>query len=669
MGTAQLSWDTPINSIKGVGEATQKQLNQIGIFSVADAMLKLPIHYLDRSERCTIAQLEPGVSATVVVEIMRANQVFIRGKTITTATIKDETGTLKCIWFNLRHLITQLNSAMAGHQKLFVAGEVSAKGELVQPTIELFSESPLHTGRVVPVYSASLGIPQGKWRRILYTLTNQFRPEAELADELTELSLSQALKQIHFPDSPDSVAAGRERLAFEELLTLIQLSDKTKAQWNSLPPAQALPGLKKLPPLPFTLTNSQALTWQEISADISHSIAMNRILVGDVGSGKTVIAGLAVTQALAAGQHAALVAPTKILAEQHAKTLAQLFPQLALQIVTSQTKITTATSPTLWVGTHSILNQLATCKPAVIIFDEQHKFGVTHRSLISQLQPTPHTLTMTATPIPRSLMLTLFSHLQASYITELPPGRIPTKTWVVPQGKEVSGLDWIGNQLAAQPQRLCLVVCPFIDTSQTEGLAHVPAVKPVAKKLAAWATKHDVKLGILHGQQSPAEQANTIKRLINKDISLLIATPMVEVGLDLPQADYMVVYGAERFGLASLHQLRGRVGRSGQPGYCLLFTSLEKTNSQILSRLSKFAQEPNGLKIAELDLDRRGAGDLFGTAQHGFSDLQFAAWTNRQQLLQAQQAYAQFSPLHPDWISWFNKYVKPNKNSSFYAPS
>jgi ATP-dependent DNA helicase RecG len=410
--------------------------------------------------------------------------------------------------------------------------------------------------------------------------------------------------------------------------------------------------------LPFQLTTDQSRAIDTITQNMTSGTTMNRLLVGDVGSGKTVVAFAVAAQVLAAGKHAFLIAPTQVLAEQHAQTAAKLFPSLCVTCVMggtttrakAKTKAPTAQTPTLWIGTHALFAHLPILKPALVMYDEQHRFGVAQRSRIQDIQPEPHLLTLTATPIPRSLMLTIFRHLDLTTITTLPPGRLPTKSWVVPPAKQEDALGWIRTTLVEKttntsPRRLCIVVCPFIEPSKEEAFAHIASATRIFAELhTRWPS-----VALLHGRQPKTAQHAVLQALRKGSVDVLVTTPIVEVGIDLPTADILVIHNAERFGLASLHQLRGRVGRANQQGYCVLFS--HSTSSDVQQRLRAFTQTHNGQELAELDLQHRGAGDLFGTDQHGFDQLRFASWTNATLIGQAKQLYDTLKTSGMSWSS------------------
>lgn len=624
-----------IQTVAGVGQATKTICEQMGIHTVKDIVLTLPLRYEDRSESLTIeealAKNDPSAFFTLQAEAHQVKEFYKAGRRITSAILRDQSGEIKAYWFNNRFIKTRLNQA----EEFFFSGKISAKGILTQPTVEAVKSDTIHTGRLVPIYSSSISIKQGTWRRLLKKVTDSLAQSADNFD--TNPTITEAIKQLHFPDSAETLIAARERLALEELLALIKKSKKLQKIWERRTAQLSLqPKLPIIPDtVPFQLTPDQIQATMEIVTDLTHTKPMNRLLVGDVGTGKTIVATLACRQIVLAGQSAALIAPTQILATQHAATIQKIFPELPITVITSQVKkVSLNSQPSLYIGTHSVINRLNQIQPALIVYDEQHRFGVKHRSPTLHLDQIttktyPHILTMTATPIPRSLMLTIFSHLDLSVIHHPPAGRIPVKTLLVPERKRKDALNWLQTQLFSHPDRpgQALVVCPFIDPSDSEALENVAAVTTTYESLkTAFQSNPQISLGLLHSKLTPTEKERVIKQLFANQIRVLVTTPIVEVGVDIPAADIMVIEAAERFGLASLHQLRGRVGRAGQESFCLLFTNSKQPDS--ISRLKAFTTEQSGIKLAELDLQKRGAGDIFGTSQHGFSELQFASWTN-----------------------------------------
>lgn len=646
------SLSTPLRFVKGIGPSRAHALAEQGFHTVNDILVLVPLRYEDRSTITTIADAPLQTLVSLQATVISVKQSFGRVR-YTRAQLKDQTGSLTAIWFNNRFVGKNLKP---GETYVF-SGKINEKNTLTQPTYESASLAPedhIHTSRLVPVYSATLPFPTTQWRRLLKEITDNLECADDVVFDLCQkmeeptLSQSNALKILHFPNAENDVVLARERLALEELLMLIRHSQQMQEKWKSLPGAVALSPVSTeisalIPPdLPFALTNAQKRSIREILENVSTVQPMNRLLMGDVGSGKTIVAGIVAEQFIEAGHSVALIAPTRILAEQHMQSLSQNLPNLPTQLVLGGKKASThpkkskeIPSAKLYLGTHAVLNSLETIQPKLIIYDEQHRFGVKHRSQALSLTQTPHILTMTATPIPRTLLLTIFAHLQVSHLDELPANRLPTQTWVLPEHKRKGIFDWIQKQVELNSSGTAfqtLIVCPFIEKSESPMLADIAAAKPLFEALQA-TVGHRLRIGLLHGKQPKNEQSATLNQLREHQLDLVVATTIVEVGVDLPQASLMIIESAERYGLASLHQLRGRVGRAGQQGYCALFYAGKNPPK----RLDAFAKTTNGQELAELDLEKRGAGDLFGIKQSGFDQLQFATWTNVTLIHLAQQ--------------------------------
>lgn len=690
------SLETPLDTIAGIGPKLLEKFAEKNIHTFKDLLLFLPLRYSDRSSIVQIKDLEVDKLVSFPAQVGKVSSFYKNRRKIDSATAKDPTGKVKLMWFNNKFI----SQTIQPEATYMISGKLNARGTIVQPTLEKISAqdsfdetSPdietIHTGRLVPIYSSTLDIQQGKLRRILKTALTKYQlSERDTFFETPQnlLPIKEALTQLHFPDTENLIIQARERLALEELLGLIRTSEQIKAHWKNLHSATAIKiGKDEIPKtIPFELTTAQKRCIAEILADITKTAPMNRVLIGDVGSGKTVVAGTAAYHTIQSGYSVALIAPTKILAEQHFETLQKIFPNSPVQLVTgktaqkskikSSTKTSLYTTPKLFVGTHALINQLETIKPGLVIYDEQHRFGVTQRSQSQKIEQVPHTITMSATPIPRSLMLTIFSHLKVSVIDELPAGRIPTKTWVVPEEKRAGAYEWIAKELTTSKElnyitkpepdattiarlkqkKLALIVCPFIDPSNHGAFENIASAKETFESIKSEFKKVEtepgkkLKISLLHGKMKPDEQAKIIQDLYSQKIDILVTTPVVEVGVDLPTASIIVIEASERFGMASLHQLRGRVGRAGQQGYCLLFSNAKSESAK--ERLQHFAAETNGLKLAEQDLKNRGSGDIFGTQQSGFSNLQFATWTNLELIGKAKQIYA---TLPKEWQPFF----------------
>lgn len=642
-------------AVKGIGKAMEEKLALRNIITIQDLLLFLPLRYRDLSKRSTIEDLVIEDEVTIQATLKSISSYYRNRRSIQRATVQDNTGRLKLMWFN----IPNLAQALIKGKEYLVSGKINDRGVMIHPSIEKVSDDSIHTDRLVPMYSSITDIKQGNLRRtIKHILDNLKKIEDQLENDSQHslFSIRDSLTQLHFPDTVDHVVQARERLALEELLGLMHHSKKIKKEWSREHRSFSLKTRYSVPKtIPFTLTKAQVRSTKEILKDLKSTTPMNRLLVGDVGSGKTIVAGLSFQQVINNGYSAALVAPTQILAEQHMETFEKLFPDIQLELVTGKNKKALASSKNskikLYIGTHAVLNRLSHIKPALIIYDEQHRFGVKQRSQVQKLERHPHVLTMSATPIPRSLMLTIFSHLSLSTIDEMPAGRKPVKTWLVPEKKRESAYQWINKLLTLTKVRAqTLIICPFIDPSNHLALENIASAtetyKEIKKSFAKIKTNKSQTLSIslLHGKMSSKEKEVVTKKLFAREIDILVATPIVEIGIDLPAASIIIIEAAQRFGLASLHQLRGRVGRAGQQAYCLLFTSSESGNSK--KRLKFFTKNHDGTKLAEQDLKHRGAGDLFGTEQHGFESLRFANWTNLELITMARKIYLQLGKDH-----------------------
>lgn len=689
--TYQLS--TPLTAVKGIGSYYAKAFTQCELFSVKDLLLFLPYRYEDRSHLLTIAELKKKVEQQQQLELITIQatvknfRTHFRGrKSMQKATLIDETQQiLYCQWFNASYLQNTIEQG----KTYFFSGKVRLwKGMLFlsQPTVEVIKQNgQTHTNRIVPIYSSIASLQQGKVRSIIQHILEHLALESD-ADALEKIPqlkkyfpappLTQAFQALHFPEQEDAIIQARQRLAVEELIGLIQHSRQIKNEWSkqkhffplSITPQQQTTLDQAIAHLPFSLTNAQQRCWQETKTDLTSPHAMNRLLIGDVGSGKTVVAGLAAVFTTLNGGHACVIAPTQMLAKQHADTLQHLFPKQEVHLVSTSAAFLKKelTQPGIIVGTHAVLNWLKKYQGKIpvglVVFDEQHRFGVVHRSLITQLKPIPHLLSMTATPIPRTLMLTIFAHLSFSLLDELPKNRLPTKTHALTTARKSDLLNWILQQTKEHQQRkepfLSLFVCPHINPSAQTAKENIAAVTQTFEELESF-FGNQLRLGLLHGKLKAKEKESIIHQLYQQEIDLLVATPVIEVGVDLPQASVIVIDSAEQFGLASLHQLRGRVGRAGQQGSC--FVIVKKPHSE---RFQLFCKTTDGQKLSEFDLQQRGAGNLFGREQHGFDDLRFSDWSDWESIKIAKSVVDYCEQNHVEYQS----FILPIVNDDSFVP-
>lgn len=553
--------------------------------------------------------------------------------------VEDATGKISVVWFNQPYLIKMLYPG----RLVSLSGKVgffSRKLCLTSPDYEILEDEEketVHTGRFVPVYPETSGL-SSKWiRRQMLTAYRLLTPE--LKDFLPKdvlrrtvlLSMREAIEKVHFPKNLEEAAEGRKRLAFNELLFMHLASLRRKTNWKRKKLANKLT-IDKLTinkfieSIPFDLTDSQNKAISEILDDLSKPAPMNRLLEGDVGSGKTVVAAVGAFAAFANGFQTIIMAPTQILAQQHYATLKKIFEpfNVRISLITSDVKNIEIGRSDIFIGTHALIHKKVKFdRIAFVVIDEQHRFGVEQRQHLIKKSGTPHVLTMTATPIPRTVALTSYGDLDLSVLTEMPEGRQKVTTWVVPNQKRTKAYDWIESQISNIKSQI-FIVCPLIEDSETETLADVKSVTSEYIKLKLQFPNN--KLGLLHGRLKPKEKDKVLNDFRNGKLDILVTTPVVEVGIDIPKATIMVIEAGERFGLAQLHQLRGRVGRSSKQSYCLLFSNFHSGTAY--TRLKAMEQNHSGFELAELDLKMRGPGEIFGTAQSGFAELKIASWSN-----------------------------------------
>ena len=620
-----------------VGPIYAKRLEKLGILTIEDLLFHFPFRYDDFSKISSIAELQAGETATITATVEKMTNAFTKnGKRLQQAEIFDKSGKIEAVWFNQMYL---LRTFRKGETYNF-SGKVAWFGRkkvFVSPDYEKTSLKCIHTARLVPVYNETYGI-SSKWlrSRINFALKNfndqvkEFLPD-EVIKKNNLITEKEALDQIHFPRDMDFAQKAKYRLSFDELY-LIQLSSLLrKKDWQKKVLGKQFfidfeKSMKFIDSLPFSLTNAQKRCSKEILIDLQKSTPMNRLLQGDVGSGKTVVAALAAYTAYLNKTDTLFMAPTEILANQHLVTLKSFLEPLGVpvELITGSNKPKTRnSSPKVVIGTHALLYQnFKTEDVGLVIVDEQHRFGVEQRTLLSQKGRTPHFLTMTATPIPRTIALTMYNDLDLSVMDEMPEGRIKVKSWVVPKEKRAKAYGWIKTKVKQTPQQ-AFIICPFIEQSETKSTikAAIKEFETLSKDVFP-----DLKLGLLHGRMKSKEKDSVLTSFKEGRLDILVATPVVEVGIDIPNATIMMIEAADHFGLAQLHQLRGRVGRNSLQAYCLLFADNDSPLS--INRLKNLETISNGMQLAEVDLKLRGPGQIFGTAQHGFTDLHIASFSN-----------------------------------------
>ena len=645
-----------VTKISGVGESYAQKLQRLGISTILDLLYHIPHRYIDFSRHMPIHQLQPDETVTVtgtVTEI--SNSYTRRGKRITTAYISDNTGMVPVIWFNQ----TYLTNVIREGDTLSIAGKTSwwsRELAIIAPLWEKHTEDSIPgLKRILPIYPETEGITSSYLRKIITHAWEEY--QCFLQDTLHEtivqthalLSLHDALKSLHFPEDEATPRQAQYRLAFEEMYNLQKRSNARRIRWNEQTPTFVISHdiseriLGNFPKsLPFELTSAQLRVIREIIEDLSNKQPMNRLLQGDVGSGKTVVSAAAAYAAILSGQPAILMAPTEVLAQQHFETIKEIFknqPHITIALLTGSTRSEDVSHADFIIGTHAIFYNLDVIPDAgLVIVDEQHKFGVEQRAALTKRQDglTPHILTMTATPIPRSIALTVYGDQDLSRIDEMPPGRKKVKTWLVPDSKRSDAYSWINKQISdsTEPPVQALFIYPLIEESEHESMQDVQAATKAYTQLSQRFSKH--KVALIHGKLPAAEKNKIAQSFREGDIDILIATSVVEVGIDAPHASIMIIENAERFGLATLHQLRGRVGRRGQQAYCLLFTNAAEETT--IERLKALETHHDGLKLSEIDLRLRGPGQVFGKQQHGVGELRFASITDLDLIAKTREA-------------------------------
>ncbi len=621
-----------------VGPTYAKRLEKLKIKTVKDLIYHFPFRYDDLTLISPINRLQPGETATIRGEVVSMKNEYTKsGKKIQKGVIQDQSGEIEVVWFNQPFLVKTIKIG----EKYSFSGKVDWFGRkivMVSPQYEflrLEDKPTIHTGRLVPVYPETARV-SSKWLRSrISPLLGQVLPEVDdfLADKIKKkndlIDLAQAIKWIHFPENKTQAEKARKRLAFDELFFVQLAGLKRKKEWQKKNLAHQFSVdqekiLEFLSLLPFELTKAQKRCVKEILKDLSKNKPMNRLLEGDVGSGKTVVAAVAAYVAFLNGFQTAVMAPTAILANQHFITLKQMLSSLGVKVeLLTGGRKKTKNQFDLLVGTHALIHRRAHfAKLGLAIIDEQHRFGVEQRARLIKRGKAPHILTMTATPIPRTIALTLYGDLDLSIIDQMPPGRKKVKTWVVPPSKREAAYQWISKRIKGTDEQ-AFIICPLIEES--ESLQSVKAATVEYKRLSKKVFKN-LNLGLLHGRMKVKEKDKIIDQFRQGKLDLLVSTPVVEVGIDIPQATIMMIEGAERFGLAQLHQLRGRVGRGQKKSFCLLFTEI--TKGKAFQRLKAMERVYLGMDLAELDLKLRGPGEIYGTRQHGFPDLRVASFTD-----------------------------------------
>ncbi len=679
-----LSLQTPVEELTRVGKATAGRLQRMGLWTVRDLLFHFPHRHEDWSAHKNIADLVPGQEATVHVSVQQISgrKAFNRRSLhLTEAVVTDESGALSVIWFNQPFLVQQFPPGTL----LSLSGKIDKRaGKLTMssPKYEVRKgDEPLkYTGRLLPVYPLSLNLTQ---RQVQFLVSHVLHVADELVDPLPAylrqkyqlLDLPAAVKAMHAPLSLAQVEAARQRFAFEELFCL-QLQMHELKRLNRQQPAPAMKFHEDelrafVKSLPFELTEDQRKTAWKIFQDVQKDEPMNRLVQGDVGSGKTVVAAMAMYNTALNGLQSALMAPTEVLAHQHFLNFAKLFETIDLPIVLSTRSqrfiaqkgntgelskkevegLLAGGGAAMAIGTHALIQGGSAFRGlGLAVVDEQHRFGVEQRKALrsrTQNERMPHLLSMTATPIPRTLMLVMYGDLAVSSIRTRPKNRLPIETKMAFPKEREQMYEFMRGQL--QQGRQAYVVCPLIEESDTLGVASVEKESAALKKAFT-----EYRVEVLHGKLSSAQKESLMRQFKEGKIHILVATTVIEVGVDVPNATVMLIEGAERFGLSQLHQIRGRVGRSELQSYC--FLAMSQYMPQAHDRLKKFIACRDGFEIAELDLSVRGAGEMLGTKQSGVAELQFVNLGDTSFLERVQQAVAAF--LEADGLTQYPEFAE-----------
>jgi ATP-dependent DNA helicase RecG len=660
--------------IKGIGPELAKKYAVLGIHTVEELIDTYPRRYDDYSRVTPIRDIKPG-PVTIKATMKRAMGRYVRrGMHITEAVATDGTDSVRLVWFNQPYRETGIKP----DHDYYIAGNYELSRQrfaIMSPAVELVSDFPVHTARIIPIYRETKGLTSVQIRKALRKVMPVIDklPEtlpAWLLEQEDLMPYASAIRTIHFPESSEALDEARRRLGFEEVfqLTLASLLNKYELLQDT---ALAIPFDQVLAKtfvghLPFTLTDAQRKVVWQIYQDMQRTQPMNRLVEGDVGSGKTVVAAMAAVMAMAEGYQVAFMAPTELLARQHADTIYKLLEPLGMhnrvsllvggmklkEKETAKRHITDGRVNCI-IGTHALIQEdVDMQKLGLIIIDEQHRFGVEQRKkLMAKAGHMPHLLSLTATPIPRSLALTLYGELDISIIAVKPAGRQPIVTRICsPNSRESLNKD---IEVELQAGRQMFVVCPLI-TDSTVNAGKLSSAEKIYDQFRHKDFKN-WRVGLLHGKMKAAEKNDIMAQFVAHKLDILVSTTVIEVGVDIPNASVMLIEAADRFGLAQIHQLRGRVGRGGHKGYCYLMLSDSKAPPK---RLEALERSSDGFKLAELDLELRGPGAIYGTSQHGELDLRIAKLTDVQLIAAARAAAQRCIDMQEDLVQYPQLYVR-----------
>ena len=645
-----LTPDTPVRYLKGVGPKTAERFEKLGIVTLADLLCHYPRRYIDFSRPYSIAEAPSDTECVVKAEVFAkpAGRILPGGRRMERITAGDDVSSLEITWFNNPYATQKLELGQEYYFEGIVTGGMLRR-QMVNPQVRTAAQ--ITAAPFEAVYPQTEGLSS----TVIAKCIRQLLPHAELLpDPLPEemlkkyrlLSKADAVRAIHCPATEEEAFAARRRLIYEELLVL-QLGIgrmKNRGSASTGAPMQRLDPAPFWASLPFSPTGAQRRAVDEILTDLSGSTSMNRLLQGDVGSGKTLVAAAAIWACIRSGYQAALLAPTEILAAQHAENLNRMLAPFGMRVALLTGGMKAAARRTtlaairsdeadLVVGTHAILSEgVEFARLGLAVVDEQHRFGVRQRGMLAEKAANPHLLVMSATPIPRTLGLLIYGDLDISILDELPPGRKPVKTRCITGKKRRDLYGFLDREIGAGRQ--VYIVCPAIEDTPDGGLNAVKSYyEDIAKALLP-----DRRVGLMHGKLKPKEKAAVMDDFKAGRLDALVSTTVIEVGVDVPNATVMVIENAERYGLSALHQLRGRVGRGAAESWCFLVS--DNTAESVQKRLKFLCSTSDGFAVAQFDLETRGPGDFFGSRQHGLPTLQIADLMNDTRTLHAAQAEA-----------------------------